>query len=79
MEFSNTYYARLILNAPEKAKEYLANCQWKWIIKDETKVYSKENIDMMVEFCRSKGINIRPNFKPETIEKKYMEAKEKDL
>ena len=49
------------------------------MINDDTKVYSKENIDMMVEFCRSKGINIRPNFKPETIENKYMEAKEKDL
>ena len=74
MEFSNTYYARLVLNAPDKAKEYIANCQWKGTITNETEVYSEEKINMMIEFCRSKGMKMRPNFKPETIEKKYQEA-----
>lgn len=76
MEFNNRYYATLILTAPDKAKEYLSNCQWKGTVTDTTEVYSKEKIEMMIEFCRSKGIKIRPNFKPETIEKKYLEAKD---
>ena len=78
MEFSNTYYSRLLLNAPEKAKEYLANCQWKWIITDSTEVQSKENLEIMTSYLKSRGIKVRPNFKMETIKRKYDEEKAKE-
>lgn len=76
--FSNTYYARLLLNAPEKAKEYLANCQWKWIMSETTEVQSKENLEIMTSYLRSKGVKVRPNFKMETIQRKYEEEKAKE-
>jgi len=78
INFSNTYYARLLLNAPEKAKEYLANCQWKWIMSETTEVQSKEDLDYMTEYLKSKWVKVRPNFKIETIQRKYNEEKAKE-
>jgi len=78
MEFSNTYYSRLLLNAPEKAKEYLANCQWKWIISDTTEVQSDVKLEEMTDYLKSRGVKVRPNFKLETIERKYKEEKAKE-
>jgi hypothetical protein len=78
MEFSNVYYSRLLLNAPEKAKEYLANCQWKWIISNSSVIQSKESLDTMTEYLKSRGVKVRPNFKLETIQRKYEEEKAKE-
>jgi len=76
--FSNTYYARLLLNAPEKAKEYLANCQWKWIINEDTEVQSWLKLEQMTDYLKSKGVKVYPNFKMETIQRKYDEEKAKE-
>lgn len=78
INFSNTYYARLLLNAPEKAKEYLANCQWKWIIKDDTEIQSDVKLEAMTDYLKSRGVKVRPNFKMETIQRKYEEEKAKE-
>ncbi len=78
LTFSNTYYARLLLNAPEKAKEYLANCQWKWIINQDTEVQSELKLEQMTEYLKSKWVKVRPNFKMETIQRKYEEEKAKE-
>lgn len=78
IEFSNRYYATLLLNSPEKAAEYLANCQGKWIIKDDTEVHSKHKLEQMTEYLKERGVKVRPNFKIETIEKKYNEEKAKE-
>lgn len=78
MEFSNRYYATLLANSPTKAAEYLANCQWKGLITEETKVEDADELKMMTEYLRSVWIKVRPNFKPETIRAKYAEAT-KDL
>lgn len=78
INFSNTYYARLLLNAPEKAKEYLANCQWKWILSETTEVQSKEDLEIMTSYLKSRGVKVRPNFKMETIKRKYEEEKAKE-
>lgn len=72
MDFNNKYYARLIESSPEAAKEYINQFQLPHTPVEEQKITE------MKEYLKTQWIEVWPNFKLATIEKKYNEAKAKE-